>query len=138
MNMTADIYVQSNKQNSSGTMERKWEYNRTVPCKVEPLSQRGASIRGDGENFGLGVDGYVESLQLKMKTFDYLSKRMRVSGIKSNDNTSVFQEIMRYDEKDTVFDVISCHPVLDPFGKVSHYSVNIRRAPIQNNDTTQS
>jgi len=135
MNMTCEVYVQKNKQLPSGAVQRDWEYVKTIPCKIEPLSQKGASIKGDGEAFGLGVDGYVETLQLKMKTFEYLSKRQRISTIKSNDGVIAFKEVQRYSEDPTIFDVISCHPVLDPFGKISHYSVNIRRVPVQN-DTT--
>lgn len=135
MNMTCEIYVQKNTQLASGAVTRSWEYSKTIPCKIEPLSQKGASIKGDGENFGLGTDGYVETLQLKLKTLEYLSKRQRISTIKSNDGEVVFREVQRYSEDPTIFDVISSHPVLDPFGKVSHYSVNIRRVPVQN-DTT--
>ena len=135
MNMTADIYSQVNKQLPSGAIERTWEYEKTVNCKIEPLSQKGASTNSDGEAFTLGTDGYTETLQLKMKTFEYLNKRQRVTAIKSNDGVVAFREVQRYSEDATIFDVVSCHPVLDPFGKISHYSVNIRRVSIQN-DTT--
>lgn len=135
MNMTCDIYVQVNKQQPSGAMQRVWEYEKTIPCKIEPLSQRGASIKGDGENFGLGVDGYVETIQLKMKTLEYLTKRQRVSAIRSSDGEVAFREVSKISQDDTIFDVISSHPVLDPFGKVSHYSVNIRRVSVQKDDT---
>jgi len=138
MNMTCDIYVQKNTQLPSGSFERMWEYKKTINCKIEPISQKGAGVRGDAESFGKGVDGFIDSLQLKMKTLEYLSKRQRVSLIKSNDGQSMFLEVDKMGQDDTIFDVVSCHPVIDPFGKISHYSVNLRRASIQNNDTVQN
>lgn len=138
MNMTCDIYVQKNTQLPSGSFERMWEYKKTISCKIEPISQKGAGVSGDGESFGKGVDGFIDSLQLKMKTLEYLSKRQRVSLIKSNDGQSMFLEVDKMGQDDTIFDVVSSHPVLDPFGKISHYSVNLRRASIQNNDTVQN
>ena len=134
-NMTAQVYNQSNAQLPSGAMQRDWKYSKTIQCKIEPLSQRGASVKGDGEQFGLGADGYVETLQLKMKTFEYLSKRQRITAIRSSDNRPVFLEVQKISQDDMIFDVVSCHPVLDPFGKISHYSVNIRRVPVQNDST---
>jgi len=134
-NMTAQVYDQSNMQLPSGAMQRDWKYAKTIRCKIEPISQRGASVKGDGEQFGLGSDGFVETLQLKMKTFEYLSKRQRITAVRSSDNVPVFVEVQKISQDDMIFDVVSSHPVLDPFGRVSHYSVNIRRVPIQNDST---
>jgi len=139
MNMTADILVQQNKQSeTSGVITREWVYEETIRCKISPVKSSGASVRGDGKKFDVGKNNeYIESIELKMKCLKPISKRSRISGIKSNDGQSVYTEIDRYDNPDTTFDVVGSHAVLDPFGKVSHYEITLQRVRVQN-DNTQS
>ena len=50
------------------------------------------------------------------------------------DGEKVFLEPDRISLDDTIFDVISNHPVLDPFGHIAYYEINLQRAQVQNND----
>lgn len=135
MNMTADIYIQQNVQSTSGVMQRKWIYDKTIPCKAMPVSNKGGKSTTDDKIFTTGPSGYSEDVHVKFQSPILLSKRWRVSNIKSSDNIPVFEEQDLIGNPDTIFEIISNHPVLDPFGKVSYYEVNLRRAVIQNNDT---
>jgi len=140
MNMTADIFMQQNTQDSnSGAISREWVYERTIPCKVEPFKARGTSSKGDSKGFSTGNNSqaeYNENLLLKIKCMELLSKRWRINFIKSSDGQAVFVEIDRYGNPDSIFEVMSSHAVLDPFGKVSYYEATLKRVPIQTNDKT--
>jgi len=138
MNMTVDIEIQQNYQDpNTGAIIRGWVYDKTIQCKVEPIKSGGASTRGDSKTFNKGaIGGYSEKLQLRVKSFELLSKRWRLSNIRSSDNKQVFVEIDRYGEPDTIFEVFSSHAVLDPFGKVSYFEAVLQRVPVQNNDKT--
>jgi len=137
MNMSVDIYTQQNSQSSnSGVITREWVYNKTIQCRIEPLKTRGSSNRADNKSFDNGkFDEYDERLQLKMKCMIPISKRWRISGIKSNDGKQVYTEIDKIDNPDTQFDVTASHAVLDPFGKISYYEVTLQRVHIQNDNT---
>ena len=139
MNMKADIYKQQNKQSSaSGGIQREWVYNTTIQCKIEPIKSGGASNRADNKIFDLGPHNeYDEKLQLKMKCLVPFSKRWRIHNIRSNDNKSVYTEIDRIDNPDTIFDVTASHAVLDPFGKITYYEITLQRVHIQD-DSTES
>jgi hypothetical protein len=138
MNMTAQVYKQQNTQDpSTGAIVRGWQYDHTIQCKVEPISSKGSSVRADNKSFmpaDKAQGQYNENLQLKIKCLELLSKRSRIHYIRSSDGKQVFVEVDKYDEPDSIFEVISSHAVLDPFGKVSYYETNLQRVPIQNND----
>lgn len=137
MNMKADIYVlQAVQSSGSGSIQRQWVYDHTVQCKIEPVKTRGSSNKADNKSFDNGkFDEYAESLQLKMKMLEQVSKRWRVSRIRSNDNKQVYYEFDKLDQPDTIFDIMASHAVLDPFGRISYYEVTLKRAEIQNDIT---
>lgn len=135
--MTADIYIQQNTQSASGAITRSWVYDRTIQCKVVPY-KTGALGRTDSKQFSVGPGyDYEEKLRLSIKCLEIISKRERVTKIRANDGSAVYVEIDRYDNPDTIFEVIASHAVLDPLGKVAYHDVNIQRVSIQN-DTTQA
>ena len=136
MNMTADVLIQQNKQSTtSGTIKREWVYNQTIPCKIEPV-KGGAGSRYDNKRFDIGPHNeYDEKLQLKMKCLIPMSKRWRISTVRSNDGQQVFVELDKYDNPDTIFDVTASHAVLDPFGRVAYYEVTLQRVHIQSDNT---
>lgn len=135
--MSADIYTQQNKQSStSGSIKREWVFKETISCKIEPIKTGGASNRADNKSFDIGKHNeYSEKLQLKMKVLMPISKRWRITAIRTNDNQQVFTELDKYDNPDTIFDVTSSHAVLDPFGKISYYEVTLQRVHVQNDNT---
>ena len=136
MNMTVDVYEQENVQNSqTGSIERHWEYKRTVKCLLEPSKSSGVSTHGDGKQFSNGVNGYVETLQLRGKFITKLSKRWRISGVRASNNEYIYVESELITPTPTVFEVISCHPMTDPFGRFSHYDVTLERVQVQSNDS---
>ena len=138
MNMTADVLVQQNTQSeTSGAIVREWVYEKTIRCKIEPVKSGSGTNRFDSKKFDVGKHNeYDEKIQLKMKCLIPFSKRWRVSSVRSSDGKSVFFEIDRYDNPDTIFEVTSSHAVLDPFGKVSYYEVTLQRVHVQNDNTT--
>lgn len=140
MNMTADILIQQNSQNSSGTISRQWIYHTTIPCKVEPLGTGGALGRADNKIFDAegANNAYSERFQLKMKSPIALSRRYRVTSIRSSDGTVVYKEIDKLNTPDMIFDVTANHAELDPFGKIHYYETTLQRVLVQKNDTSSS
>ena len=138
MNMKADIYEQEYSQNSdTGAVLRSWQYARTIECKVEPIKVSGASTRTDNKVFSKSMEGeYTEKFQLKIKCNELLSKRWRISNIRSSDNKQVFIELDRSGTPDTIFEVTSSHANLDPFGKVAYFEAVLLRVQVQDNDPT--
>jgi hypothetical protein len=140
MNMYAEISTQQNVQDpNTGAITREWVYEKTIPCKIEPIKSRGTNTKGDNKTFGNlnnAQGGYDENLQLKMKCLELMSKRWRINSIKSSDNQQVFTEIDKYGNPDSIFEISASHAVLDPFGKVSYYEATLHRVPVQTNDKT--
>jgi hypothetical protein len=140
MNMTAEVYIQQNTQNAdTGAISREWVYKKELPCKIEPISSSGAGTKADGKNFSTTQSGntvYNEGLDLKMKSMDLMSKRWRITNIRSSDGRQVFVEIDKIDQPNTIFEVVSSHAVLDPFGRISYYETTIQRVNVQDNDKT--
>ena len=138
MNMKADIYEQEYSQDpNTGAVLRQWNYAKTIQCKVEPIKVGGASTRTDNKSFKGGAEGdYTEKFQIRIKCNELLSKRWRIENIRSSDNQSVFVEIDRFGEPNTIFEVTSSHATLDPFGKVVYYEAVLLRTQVQSNDIT--
>lgn len=136
MNMSADVYIQKNTQTDSGAITREWVYDRTIQCKVLPY-KTGALGRTDSKQFNVPPNSdFEEKTRLSVKCLEPISKRCRITKIRSNDGKAVYVELDKYDTPDTIFEVVASHTVLDPLGRVSYYDINIQRVSIQN-DTTQ-
>jgi len=136
MNMTADVLIQQNTQSeTSGAITREWVYEKTIRCKIEPTKTGTGSNRVEKFTSGTNKD-YDETIQLKMKCLVPFSKRWRISAVRSSNGGQVFFEMDRFDNPDTIFDVISSHAVLDPFGKISYYEVTLQRVRVQNDNNT--
>jgi hypothetical protein len=134
MNMTADVYVQKNYQSDSGAVTRQWVYDKTIICRAMVPANKSGKGTGDSKTYAVGAAGYSENLDVKMQSPERLSKRFRISGITAADGEKIFLEYDKISLEDTVFDIVSMHPVLDVFGHVSYYECNLRRAQVQNND----
>lgn len=134
--MRCDIYVQKNAQSQSGAVTRQWEYDQTISCKALPVANKSGSGKVDGKSYGKGTEGYHEDVHVKLQSPIRLSKRWRISNVVSADGERVFIETDKIGLEDTIFDILSNHPVLDPFGKIAYYEINLRRAQVQNNDIT--
>jgi len=130
MNMKADIYIQKNCQSDSGTITRQWLYEKTISCKAEALTDYRFAMKKIDQT----PEGFVDNVDLRIKTTEPLSRRWRITAIKGSDGKSVFREMDKISEDDTIFEIKSVLPVTDPFGRVSYYEVLLRRATVQNND----
>lgn len=136
MMMRADIYEQENTQNpDTGAIDRHWEYKRTVKCQIQPTKTDGSSTKSDGKFYGSDNSSYKETSQLRCKFLIALSKRWRVSNIRSSDNVALFVEQDTMSKRPTIYEVVSCHAMTDPFGRLSHYDVTLERVKLQANDT---
>jgi hypothetical protein len=133
MNMNADVYIQQNTQDpNTGEITRAWIFYQNIQCRIEPVKARGASTRTDNKTFGSsGDEEYNEKFQLKMYGQNLLSKRWRIQNIRTNHGQPVFIEIDRSGNPDTIFEVMSSHAVLDPFGTVSYYVSVLLRTELQ-------
>lgn len=139
MSMKCDIYVQRNSQTQSGAITREWVYHSTIPCFVQSM-RSGGPFKGDDKSYISNLDKqanpYVEILETKMKSPIPLSKRWRVTRVRSSSGQSVYTEMDRLGTPDVIFEVKSAHAELDPFGRVSHYHINLSRVQVQQNDST--
>jgi hypothetical protein len=70
-----------------------------------------------------------------MKSPINLSKRWRVTAVRSNNGEVIYKEIDRYGNPDMIFEVTASHAEIDPLGKISYYEITLKRVPIQKNDT---
>jgi hypothetical protein len=93
MNMKCDIYTQQNSQTSSGAIQRSWVYHTTIDCRIEPI--KGGKSVNTADNKSFDKD-YEENLELKLKSATPLSKRYRITAIKSNNGEIIYKEIDRY------------------------------------------
>lgn len=136
MTMRADIYEQENSQNAdTGAISRHWEYRRTVRCQIQPTKTDGSSIKSDGKFYQISNNQYDETNQLRCKFLVPMSKRWRVTNIRTSDNQNIFSETDGMANNPTIFEVVSCHAMADPFGRLSHYDVTLERVNVQSNDT---
>jgi hypothetical protein len=141
MSMKCDIYIQKNTQSSSGAITREWIYHSTIPCFIQSM-RSGGPFKGDDKMFNVvdskNANPYHEILEIKMKSLIPLSKRWRVTSIRTSANEQVYVELDRYGNPDMIFEVKSSHAEMDPLGKTSHYHSNLSRVQVQYNDNTSS
>lgn len=138
MNMKADVYIQQGTQTNSGNIAREWVYDRTIDCRVEPIAL-GNSRRTDTKLYDYGTDSaYIENLQLKMKSPIQISRRSRISAIRSNTGEVVYKEVDRYGQPDMIFEVMANRAEIDPLGNISYYETTLNRVEVQRNDSTSS
>ena len=139
MIMKCDIYVQKNTQTDTGSITREWNYNQTISCFIQSMKS-GGPFKGDTKTFIVNQDKqanpYREILNATMLCQIPLSKRWRVSSVRTSDGSPVFVDPDRLGNPDVIFEVTGSHPIMDPFGKISHYHVDLERVQVQNNDKT--
>ncbi|NBO23008.1 hypothetical protein EBU94_06695 [bacterium] len=129
MNMKADIYILQAAQSESGAITRKWLYSKTINCRAEALD----TLKG-GKIIDQTVDGFYDQIIVRLKTTEQISRRARITAIRSSDGKSVFPEIERIQQPDIIFEIKNTHAVTDPFGKISYYETLLKKAVVQEND----
>ena len=134
--MNANIYYQLKDQDeSTKEIKRRWVFHKKVSCSISPIKETGSTSTSDNKSFG---KDYIEELETKMYTSERLSKRWRVSNIKNSQGNSIYIEIDRISEPDTIFEVYSSHPILDMFGNIQYYENHLKRVSVQQNDISTS
>lgn len=129
MNMQCDIYNLQTTQTESGVFQRKWIYARTVQCRAEAAEKTRA-----GKIISQTQDGFYDESVLRLKTMDPISKRSRVTNIRSNDGKIVYMELDKIEPTSTIFEVRQSYTVTDPFGRIACYETLLKRAVVQEND----
>lgn len=130
--MKADIYYQVESQDTdTNEITRRWVLLKNIECMINPIIESGGSATSDNKYFS---KEYTEDLETKLHTIDQLSKRWRISNIKNNSGVSLYKEIDRVSQPDTIFEVYASHPILDIFGNIQYYENHLRRTPVQSND----
>lgn len=131
-NMNAEILYQITSQDeSTNAIERRWETLKNINCSIIAIKETGGSITSDNKSFD---KEYIEELELKMYTSEQLSKRWRVTNIKTFSNKNIYKEIDRISQPSTIFEVFSSHPIIDMFGNIDYYENHLKRASVQAND----
>jgi len=139
MNMKCDVYIQQNTQTSSGAIQRSWVFHNTIDCRIEPIKAGKSVNASDNKTFNTSGDkSYEESLELKLKSAIPLSKRYRITRVRTNDDVTAYKELDRYNTPDMIFEVMTSHAEIDPLGKIHYYQSTIKRVPVQENDTNFS
>jgi hypothetical protein len=132
LNMTADVYIQQNEQDSAtGAVKRTWAFFKKVQCHVDIINSQGASTPDNDKVFG---KEYVQEEKIRLKTSEQLSKRMRITNIRNRSDRVLFLEFDQVDTPPTIFEIDSHHPRLDPLGNVLYFESNLRRLGVQSND----
>ena len=130
--MTADIYNQlADQDENTGEIKRRWVTLKTIPCLVVPIRESGGSATSDNKVFD---KQYTEELEVKLHTNEKLNKRWRVSSIKNVKGISLYTEIDRISNPDTIFEVYASHPIFDIFGNIQYYENHLKRVQVQLND----
>lgn len=130
--VTAEILHQITDQNEeTNEITRRWALLKNISCSIMPIRESGGSATSDNKYF---TKEYVEELETKMYTSEQLSKRWRVTAIKNSNDESLYKEIDRVSEPDTIFEVFSSHPILDIFGNVQYFENHLKRVQVQSND----
>lgn len=130
--MTADIYHQLTDQDeNTGEIKRRWVTLKTIPCLVVPIRESGGSATSDNKVFD---KQYTEELEVKLHTNEKLNKRWRISSIKNVKGISLYTEIDRISNPDTIFEVYASHPIFDIFGNIQYYENHLKRVQVQLND----
>lgn len=133
LNMTCMVYTQENVQDQdTGAISKKWVPMKKILCHLDVISHAGADTGDNNKNFGRV---YTEEARYLLKTKEPLSKRMRISAIKNRSEKSIFLEIDKIDAPDTIFEIESHHPRLDPLGNILYYESNLRRVGVQTYDS---
>lgn len=128
-NMTADIYKQKTKQDAETfEIKRSWHLLENIPCMIVPIRESGGSATSDNKVFR---SEYIEELEIKMYTSKRLSKRWRVAGIKNFNRESLYTEIDKVSDPDTVFEVFASHPIFDIFGNIQYFENHLKRTQVQ-------
>jgi hypothetical protein len=129
LNMTCDVYVQRQTQDlDHGGIKRNWVFDKKITCHIDIISSTGANTPDNNKDFGFI---YFEEEKIRLKTKDPLSKRHRISNLKNRAGEVVFIENDKIDSPPTIFEIVSYHPRLDPFGNILFYESNLRRVGVQ-------
>lgn len=133
--LSADIYYAVGTQDSFGTVNKNWYFNRTIACSV--LSQ---NVNRDPELTPDQLMKYkddlslrtAENIRLSDDQSNYPLTEILVTNIRNSDDNVLWKEYgAEFAGNPTLFEVRTVAPVLDPFQQVDHYYIYIARSQNQ-------
>ena len=130
LSMYLDVYQQTEMQDANtGAIVREWSYYKTIPCHAKGIISNSATTRSSNEQ--VFSNKYLNDQIIQIRTSEKLTLREKVTNIRDNNGSVIWNEINFPTETPTVFEVIGTTPMTDPFGKVIAYNSSIRRSENQ-------
>lgn len=130
LSMNLDVYKQYEAQDSdTGAIIREWSYYKTIACHAKGVISNSATTRSSDKQ--IFSNKYVNDQIIQVRTSERLTAREKVTNIRDNNGTVIWQEINFPNETPTVFEVMGTTPVTDPFGNVIAYNSSMKRSENQ-------
>lgn len=130
LSMNLDVYKQSEVQDpDTGEIVREWSYYKTIPCHAKGVISNSATTRSSDKQ--IFSNKYLNDQIIQVRTIDKLTSREKISNVRDNNGTVIWQEINFPTETPTVFEVIGTTPITDPFGRVIGYNSSMKRSENQ-------
>jgi hypothetical protein len=133
--MLADVYYPTVSQGAYGNVVKAWTLNKTVSGNFTPA---GSEIK---EELTVNVDLTIDSILIgRVKEDIRISTNKKgtsitniiVTNIRDAENNQIFVETAgpRAGQA-TIFEIATQQPFVNPFGKIEHYRVILRRSENQ-------
>jgi len=130
MPMFMDVYKQFDLQDpDTGAIKKEWQFDRTVPCSAKGnISNSSSSSVGDKQTFS---NRYKNEETLQVRTSDKINLREKITNIRDQEGTVIWEELNFPSNTPTVFEVIGMTPMTDPLGGVVAYNATVKRSENQ-------
>lgn len=135
-NMFASVYYSTQEQNSFGSIDREWIFDKDVMCSVVPASSlsNAKALTPDVfmkyENvliFRTPVD-----IRLRSNELPYPMTEILLTNIRNKSGEVLFSEsILEGKVVGTVYEITAIAPVFDAFDKIDHYKIMLTRSDNQ-------
>jgi hypothetical protein len=100
-----------------------------VPCSAKGnISNSSSSSLGDKQTFS---NRYKNEETLQIRTSDKVTLREKITNIRDNEGTVIWEELNFPSNTPTVFEVIGMTPMTDPLGGVVAYNATVKRSENQ-------
>lgn len=127
--MKMDIYERITTQDeNTGALKKTWGFRSTQSCLARGQVSNSATSPGSNDKVG---ERYFNNEFIKIESPIRLSKTQRITNIRNQENEYIWIEQDSYTQDPTVFDVLGCIPVMDPFGSIISYNVTAKRSEVQ-------
>lgn len=130
MSMKLDLYRQHDTQNpDTGAILKEWNYVSTISCHAKGfISNSSTSRNGDRQSFD---NRYKNEQLIEIRTNEKITIREKITNIRNSEGIVIWEELDYPTNTPTVFEVVGCTPVTDPFGNIMAYNSTVRRSENQ-------